>query len=429
MKRPARFDVSRNPKQVEALWTLSDPAYKKILLDGGARSGKTDVLAHWLFSRCERYPGSRHIILRKNRAHARDSLWRETLTRYLDRFVPSMFYVLKSEDMVVEWHNGSSILLDGCDDEVRVRRLFGREYLTVWFNEASEFEWPVVQNLFSRVVQLCQGPDGPAPCKVVFDSNPRGKRHWLYKAGVLHMDPATGNPLPDADRWARVGGWTIYDNAKNLNPDAIAEYEALTGVTRRRLLDAEWCEQEGLVFDEFNEARHVVPVTAVRRGKRWLGRYQVRSVDFGFRDPFVCLWGTVDQDRRLIVFQEWYRRGVIVSDHAARIREMSEGMTVSWTVADHDAEDAATLKAHGVRTRRAIKDRPIRAGIDRVKRRLRDRQLLITENCKQLLSEMSSYSWDSGEDEPIDKDNHAIDALRYMVAELDGKGRSWAVPI
>jgi len=429
---------------------FADPSKSRVLLDGGGRSGKTAVIVEWMVAQALCYPGSWHAVLRKHRAHCKQALWNGSFTKYLDEFIKgsSRHYILNKDELSILFDNGSRIMFDGCDDEARVRNLYGNEYMTIWFNEASEFQWAVVDQLFSRCVQRCTsdpalpvGGGEVGKCMVILDTNPKGARHWLFRAGVQNVDPDSSERLPDADKWGRIGGWSPYDNVENLSPDAIATYEAMTGVTRRRMLDGEWCSQEGLIYSTFDEEVHVCkechhkdapakcPKMWTEDGKKWRGKLAYRSVDFGFRDPFTCgWWGYIDGT--LLMYRERYVRGKIVADHAVQIKKASDGERISITYADHDAEDAETLRREGIPTRRAKKDRPISAGIDRVMKRLKVDErgvpgLMVCQYCRATLSEIGSYIWDKQKEQPAaGQDDHSMDQLRYMVAGIDGVQRS-----
>jgi hypothetical protein len=442
--------LTLSPKQKAAWRMLADPSKSRVVLDGGGRSGKTAVIVEWMVDLALCFPGSWHAVLRKHRAHCKQALWNGSFTKYLDEHIKgtSRKYILNKDELSIVFDNGSRIMFDGCDDEARVRNLYGNEYMTMWFNEASEFQWAVVDQLFSRCVQRCVsdpklliGGGQVGQCKVVLDTNPKGARHWLFRAGVQNVDPDTSERFPDAARWGRIGGWSPYDNRQNLSPDAIATYEAMTGVTRRRMLDGEWCSQEGLIYSTFDEEVHVckrceykdAPARCPRMwtddGKKWRGNLAYRSIDFGFRDPFTCgWWGYIDGT--LLMYRERYVRGKIVADHAAQIKKASEGERIAITYADHDAEDSETLRREGIPTRRAKKDRPISAGIDRVMKRLKadDRGCVGLEICqyaRATLSEIGSYIWDAQKEQPMaGQDDHSMDQLRYMVAGIDGVQRS-----
>jgi hypothetical protein len=40
-------------------------------------------------------------------------------------------------------------------------------------------------------------------------------------------------------------------------------------------------------------------------------------------------------------------------------------------------------------------------------------RLYVAKNCENLIREMRGYRWRPGYDMPLDRDNHAVDALRY----------------
>ena len=97
-------------------------------------------------------------------------------------------------------------------------------------------------------------------------------------------------------------------------------------------------------------------------------------------------------------------------------------------VADHDKQERMELWNAGVTTTPANKD--VDSGIQKVAERLvvqadgRPR-LFIMRNCTSLINEFGKYQWRSrregspAKEEPLKVDDHAMDALRYMVQEVD----------
>jgi phage terminase large subunit len=169
---------------------------------------------------------------------------------------------------------------------------------------------------------------------------------------------------------------------------------------------------------------------------------RVRAVDFGYTNPFVCQWWAVDPDGRLYLYREMYQTRGLAEDHARTIVTLSAGERIEATVADHDAEDRATLARHGVETVPAYK--AISAGIQAVQHRLqvagdgKPRLYLMRESLvarDEVLSaagkpfcteqEIDGYVWPKGQDGrpvkevPVDMDNHGMDAMRYAVAYVD----------
>jgi phage terminase large subunit len=69
-------------------------------------------------------------------------------------------------------------------------------------------------------------------------------------------------------------------------------------------------------------------------------------------------------------------------------------------------------------------------GIQRVKERLRVRgdgraRVFIASNCTNTIKEFGAYRWAESKEgraekeQPVKESNHALDALRYMIMELD----------
>jgi phage terminase large subunit len=208
----------------------------------------------------------------------------------------------------------------------------------------------------------------------------------------------------------------------HLPPDYIESMAAAyTGEFARQEIDGDFVAFEGLVYSNFRRRLHVVDWDPP---EDW---YRVRAIDLGYTNPFVCLWGAVDHDGRLLIYDEHYRARHLMGWHAKKIRER-EGR-FSWTVADHDAQDVAELRALGIYTMPAKKD--VTVGIQRTMARFDVQEdgrprLWIHERCENTISELNTYQWAPGQDgkpdkeEPIKEHDHAMDALRYMVMQLDG---------
>lgn len=419
---PTRLQLTA--KQRHALLALSSPDFTRYLFDGGSRSGKTVSTVAFLVDRAIQYPGSRQLIVRKCLAHARTSIWHGTLRDYLRDFMPPGCFEFHEQEMFVRFSNGSEIWLGGLDDKERTEKILGNEYLTAFVNEATQVSYEAVQMVMTRLAQNCRHVKSGAVGvqKLILDCNPRGPRHWLHRYGVQKTDPETRKPLAGAGRMFRLQ-WSAFDNQENLSPTYIETLENLPPVTRDRMLNGVWRENEGAVYDEFNEDVHVVEPFAIPDSWR-----RVRAVDFGYTNPFVCLWGALDGDGRLYVYRERYKAGARTIDHAKAIVHASGGERIECTVADHDASDRADMAAGGVQTRAAKKD--VIEGIQAVKKRLvvagdGKPRLLVFPCCANLLAECYEYIWEppkedrEAKEEPRKDNDHAMDALRYLVMHVD----------
>lgn len=423
--------LTLTPKQQRAWLMLTDKKLTKIGFFGGKRSGKTDVVLEYMIARGLRFRECDQIIFRKARNAAKASIWNGSLKKYLSRHVPRSWYHLGESDLELTFKaTDSRILIGGLDDKDRTEKVFGTEYATVYANEATQISWKTCQDAMTLAAQapLHIETGRPATPKTILDANPRGPRHWLRRVGIEHVDPKTRKQLAGLHRWGGIHDWTPYDNIANLSPAYIETLEALPDIMKRRMVNGEWVENEGAVYNEFDEDTHVCKDCETRpdfcpRAKK--AKKMVGGVDFGYHDPFVFGWHAIDEDGRLLLVRERYKTEVIVEDHAQMIKR--EPYRLTWTVADHDAEDAATLKRHGVRTRKAHKSGGIRGGIDLVKARLKVQgdgrpRYQVCQFCTNIIGEFYEYIEDEKDNEnPLDENNHGMDMTRYVVWECDGK--------
>jgi phage terminase large subunit len=202
--------------------------------------------------------------------------------------------------------------------------------------------------------------------------------------------------------------------------DLIASYSSDYA---KQEIDGDFVAFEGLVYTEF---RHQVHIFSYDVPEGWR---RVRAIDYGYTNPFVCLWGALDSDNRLYIYDEHYQSRLLIKDHVRAIMSRVEGR-FDWTVADWDAQENAEMADCGISTVRAKKD--VIAGLQRVKSRLMVQpdgkpRLYIHERCVNTLREMGMYRWDPGKsgnerETPIKELDHAMDALRYMVQEVDAGG-------
>ena len=185
---------------------------------------------------------------------------------------------------------------------------------------------------------------------------------------------------------------------------------------------------ENVVFDEFDPAIHVQPVDYDPS----LPLY--RTLDFGFVNPFVCLWIQVDSTGVVRVIDEYIRSRATIDVHAAEIKSRIPGgqEQVAATFCDpagrsvNDVTGTSAvreLRALGsmVRFRRS----GILEGIELIRRAIRDgcgqSTLIISPRCQRLIEAMQCYHYPepgsaAAGELPL-KDgihDHPIDALRYF---------------
>ncbi len=77
--------------------------------------------------------------------------------------------------------NGSEIWLAGLDHS-NVDKVLGKEYATVYANEASDFGLDIREQVLTRLAQSVMQTDGVAlALKEYVDLNPTTTSHWTYR--------------------------------------------------------------------------------------------------------------------------------------------------------------------------------------------------------------------------------------------------------
>lgn len=246
--------------------------------------------------------------------------------------------------------------------------------------------------------------------------------------GVSELIPHPPTPIPSGFRTHRIH--------YSLHPERNEEWKAKAS---RGLSSRQWeREQEisfdsldDLVYSEFDPVTHVLKEDFHPRPDWPL----YRSIDFGFRKPFV-LWIQKTPQNEFVVFAEWEGRDATTEQMLRSIKytDISFGLSEDdflWSSCDPAgaaAQDSGLspvdfLARQGMKL--CYRSSKILPGIERVKASLKDASgfvsLFISPRCEKLLRDISRYRWAVGKEEPHkDGDSdHSLDALRYFFVNLD----------
>ena len=452
LARLQREQASRGPRhRYQPFGTAVDAfRYKgpELLYAGPAGTGKSKCLLEKLHAVALKYPGMRGLIVRKTLA----SLGSTALVTYEEHVAKehlangevSWFGGSAKEAACYRYKNGSRIVVGGMDKSMKI---MSSEYDLVYVQEATELTEEDWEAITTRL------RNGKVPYQqIIADANPDVPTHWLKMrcdTGKTHYirsrhedNPILFEQNPDGT----TGGLT------EVGKNYIAKLDALTGVRYQRLRKGIWCAAEGLVYEEFDPNIHVHKRIA-EPPVSWT-RYV--TVDFGYTNPMVVQFWAVDEDGRLWLYRELYATKTTVEDMAPKIKEamnLKKAPRPRMIICDHDAEGRAVLEKHlGMSTKAAKKS--VEDGIQAVKMRMRvsdadgkpriflcqdavikkDQDLLDRKKPTSTLEEVVGYIWDRGttkaqldgkppKEQPVKEDDHGMDAMRYMVAELDLRAR------
>jgi PBSX family phage terminase large subunit len=201
---------------------------------------------------------------------------------------------------------------------------------------------------------------------------------------------------------------------------------SLSGLFYKRNYLGIWCLADGAIFDFFEPKYHVVkrPPTAAE--------YWIAAIDYGSVNAFACIivginTGVKTQTgKKLWVEKEYFwdpkkkGRQKTNSEFADDLQHFLEPYAIKSIYIDPSAEAfQLELRKRGMHVVHANND--VTNGIQIMTSEMAKGNLVVCEECVNLIREIQSYVWDSkaaekGYDEPLKKDDHAVDALRYAIA-------------
>jgi hypothetical protein len=246
-------------------------------------------------------------------------------------------------------------------------------------------------------------------------------------------------------------------NYRNLTQKYIRLLESTyTGQMRDRYLLGEWASYEGLVYPQWDDTKHIVPhnnmlsylddLTIYRRYEpTWIEGY-----DFGIVSPSCYLLAFVDPDYKVHILDGFHRKEFDVKDQAAAIQSIRARYGVRDDFIYADPSIFRRMRANSstvgkstpdlfwdygkLRFRRGNND--ILNGILKVQSYLAVQQslrhpytgdsyspmLYVSDKLEFIPDEMSAYMWERDAhdvplDEPVDKNDHALDTIKYMLSE------------
>lgn len=226
----------------------------------------------------------------------------------------------------------------------------------------------------------------------------------------------------DKNVWCEFISWedNPYLNKEEIKmlTDSLSEKE----LTARKY--GRFTSGSGPVYPEFDENVHVIePFTVPYEWQDTL------SIDPGLKNPLSCHWYAVDFDGNVYVTEEHFAAGLSVEEHAEIIKRKSD--KIGWRRDMNGKISALIDSAANQRTLASAKsvselffdyginvnanvNKDLFSGINRVKSCFKNNKIFIFKNCVNLISELKTYWWGSG-DAPVKKDDHALDELRYYV--------------
>lgn len=221
------------------------------LIYGGSRSGKTFLLCYAILTRALKAPGSRHVCLRHDMVDAKQSLANETFPKVKALAYPDIRWRWHEQDGYFSILNNpekqecSQIWLGGIKDQERLDKLLGKEYATIYLNEASIIGYSaylqVLTRLSQNVIETAVGRQPrPLKQKMYIDLNPTTNTHWTHQVFVDGFEPIDRQPIAGHAEQYQTFQMNPLDNQQNLSHAYLTALQNSPIAMRRRFFDGEY---------------------------------------------------------------------------------------------------------------------------------------------------------------------------------------------
>ena len=371
---------------------------------GGRGSGKSEFAARKIFYRCKTEGHHRILILRKVRARCRESVVKVMRTLLDEQGVR---YEENKSDLTIKF-DGNELLFDGLDDPEKLKSIKG--VTSIWMEELTAYS----ERDFIDVDMVLRDP-GPAYHQIIGTFNPdEAQAPWIKRTffdtisadAFVHVSTVEDNPIAEI----RTRYLQVLDALK-------AKDESLYKIYRLGL----WAAIKGLVFPDWD----VVPFpVGVKFDNIFYGG------DFGYSVDPAALIRIYRKSNEYWLQEIIYETGL--TNPALARAAIKGGVNPKDETYWDEAEPKSIqeLKDAGLNAMPAPKGKDSRrSGIDFLK----DCKIHIIEGSEHLIEERRTYKWKEDKDgkaphEPVDYNNHAIDAARYGIyTEAKANPSSWRI--
>lgn len=392
------------------------------VLKGGKGSKKSSTAALNFIYRIMKYPDSNLLVVRAVFNTHRDSTFAQLKWAQQKLGVAHLWQNTVSPMEMIYKPTGQRILFRGFDDVLKLASTtVSMGFLCwVWIEEAFEI---CTESDFDKLDLSV--PRGNVPShlfkQTTLTFNPWSEKHWLKKrffdkkidgVSCYSTNYLCNEFLDDTDR-------AVFERMKDTN---YRRY-AVAGL-------GEWGVADGLVYENFEmlnfDFDDMGNITAEGNtdliiAKNWQLRHFF-GLDYGYtNDPTAFIAFAVNPiDKEIYVYDEYYKTKALNSDIAEMIK--AKGFAKERIRADSaEPKSNDDLRRMGIsRIMPSVKGKDsVLNGIAQIQ----EYKIYVHTRCNNTFSELSSYCWkkdvnEKGKNEPEDKNNHLMDALRYAFYDV-----------
>lgn len=372
----------------------------------GRRSGKTtlalnEILKHaWVNQ--DRL--ARIWYIAPNYRQAKTVAW-----EMLKDIIPEQIIASINEaELMIRLVNGSIIELKGADAQDSLR---GSKLYFVVLDEYASMKRTVWEEIIRPSMADVPGS------KAIFIGTPAGM-HNHFK--TLY-DKANSGKAKDWKAWT----FKTSDNPY-VSKEELEEIRKTTEInTFKQEYEAEFVEMAGAIYPMFKREIHTIsPFEIPEHYERVVG------MDWGMRNATAIVFAAVSEKGEIIIYDSLYGNGKTVSQWADIIKARHDYEEITQWIIDPAALSQArefgnfgiNFISYNPETLKKIND--VNIGINLVQQYLLEGKIKIFKHCDVLIDQMEQYQWEPSNSrldldprpKPLKKDDHAVDALRYLVS-------------
>lgn len=386
---------------------------------GGASSGKSFFVIGQRTVLDVIQGGRNYLVVRNVAATLRHSCFNE-ITKAVSFFKLDKLFKINKSELTITCVNGFQILFAGLDDVQKLKSITPKKGVItdIVIEEATETNYRSYKELDKRL-------RGRATRKkrITMLFNPIYKKHWIYEEFFANNwnDDDTEKYIHEKDAYILK---TTYKDNKFLAEDDIQRIESERDEYYRNVyVHGNWGVLGNVIFNNFT----INDLSRIRTDRYIIG------LDWGFSsDPAAAILMSFKRDTKtLYIHKEIYASGLTNEELANVIKSEMPQHADTIVIADSaEPKSIQELNSYGIRTRGAAKGK---GSLESGYRFLRGLRIMIDKNCQNTINEFNIHSWKQDKSKqplpiPEDKNNHAIDAIRYgLESEIVEKKNIYAV--
>lgn len=389
---------------------------------GGYGSGKTTAGAWEVLQHVLNTPNGMTLIGAQTVPQLDQTAKKEFMEIVPDELIQDY---LKQKDILL-MKNGHTVIFRPLDDEGKIRSL---NLSCAWIEEASEVKYEIFVQLQTRLRNSATKHH-----QLILSSNPDMnwiKTEVLLKADKIHNPQSTYYQNPEHINKAIA----CHIAPTHLNPYLPEDFWETTAKGKpewwkRRFLYGSFEHSEGQVYPMLGDC--IIPSQPIPA--HWERMF---AADFGIHDPTVFLAAALDPKTGDVHFyQEHFESQKSIPHHAKKMNEMLQ-VVPPGKIRFIKGDPAG--KRRSERDMRSIFDyyaeynifftpgmNKIEDGIMKAYSYFDLGRVKIHANCVNLIREGVNYKYPEEKleanknlgEKPVDKDNHTMDCMRYILAEL-----------